>query len=529
MMKEVNVVSELFAHKNIEIKSVKGAKVGMAAMVGTYEAPARTAPGVRARGAAKLSTAAKLFDVLSEGTQRIAVYGFDKVTNVCYVVFDGVGYLIDTAGEIKTTAEPTHHTTLILPLVMSVISADGNIQRLLTAVMGDLAKGVEPDAADLWQFCDEFYYGYAYSHRTINMDVGGLAEEEVKRLFDSSDVKRQTFGLDSELFAKSKFDKEEAPKKTTAKKTRKTSKSKTATFIDRCLAGEFIIPHEWDADQKELIAPIDFLKGFVPTEDFEEAVNAITKAFKKGEPLNGEFFGKPGTGKTTIMMALSAALGLPYYPIIFSKHTEEDVIEGKTRIIKGHPEFVLTDIPKYWDKGGLFDFEEINSADPGVLIAFNMALESPGIIMRNGYEKVYRSPLSFVFACMNTGIEGTNPMPPALSTRFLRKWRVADPTERVFKEILSKKTSAPEEEVDWVYEAYTKVINYLKSPEVSEDELVNLLSMRACIGCIENIEDGQSPVRAVKNSIVNSIGEADLALGDAIEAEVLPDLRSADF
>lgn len=519
----LKLVQELYAHKFIT--SEAGVVIGMTATPGDIRCESKARSTVTAKGPAKISTAILLYDILfgkdSKGKEpRLAVYNCTTADAEIYVVFDGVGYLVQEE-EILSTGDPVHHTTQVIPSVLFAMKTDEELKKIFHSAVKRISKNDDPKP-DLFKFCDEFYYGYAFNHRVLLYNPGSITEEEVKRLFETGTLEKETFGLPDEVFTKSKYD-------TSKKAKSKTKKKEAHPFMERALKGEFLINHEWDEEQKSAIVPLDFLKDFVPTEDFKEAVISVNKAVSKGEPINGELFGKPGTGKTTIMMALSAATGLPYYPIVFSKHTEEDVLEGKTRIVNGKPEFVPTDIPKYWDKGGLFDLEEINSADPGVLIAFNMALEAPGIIMRNGYEKVYRSPLSFVFACMNTGIEGTNPMPPALSNRFLRKWRVADPDDGTFKEILSKKTGADPTVISWVYDAYKKVINYLKSPEVGEDELVNLLSMRSCVGAIENMYDGQAPKRAIINSIVNSIAEADLTLGDSIEEEVVSDLRDIKF
>lgn len=514
----INLARELYAHKNL--KAVNGTfTIGDVAVAGDplCESSARAFRRGR-KGPAKISTAALLYDVMRGG--RIGIYASkDSYDKVSYVVLDGVGYLFKD-GEVKCTGKPVHHSTLAIPFVARYIASNGAFKAAFIKVCEGITA-VSVELQPMFQFCDYFYYGYAVANKEVEMDET-LSEEEVKALFRNDIFERVSFGkpdLDG-CFAPSKF---ESASKTTAKEEKKTSPS-TISLIERAKKGEFIIPHSWD-DQKDSVIPLSFLDSFIPFPEWEEALVAITKAVEKKAPINGEFFGKPGTGKTVAMMALSAATGLPYYPVIFSKHTEEDVLEGKTRIVDGHPTFVETDIPKYWDKGGLFDLEEINAADPGVLVAFNMALEAPGIVERNGYEKVYRSPLSFVFACMNTGIVGTSPLPPALSNRFARKWRIKDPSEGIFLGILKKKTEAEESVIRWVYEAYTKVYNWLTSPEVGEDDLINLLSIRSCIGAIENIRDGQSPKRAVVNAIVNPIAETDLTLGDQLESEVIDDLR----
>lgn len=492
----------------------------------------------------KISKAAFLFDLIfgdeAKTVPRLAVY---ELKDLVYVVIDGVGYYINAERPdvVKTTGKPAHYRTMLVPFVIFAMCIGEYALKGTTEIMDTFSeyamdvfdaqtKGTLLQSANLYKFCDAFYYAFAKPIGSFTVDEGGISEAEVQRMFDNG-LWKYLLGLDESMFAQSKFEgllETSTPAKETEKKpAKKTSKKKNGkSFWDRCLAGDFRIDHDWDAEQEALIPKIP--EGFIVTTEFEEALSGALSAVMEGRPLTAEMFGKPGTGKTHMVMTLAAVLGMPYYPILFSDGTDETVTWGATVIEDDHPAFKPTDIPKFWDKGGMYDFEELNASRPGALIVFNMALESPGIIMRNANEKVYRSPLSFVFTCMNTGVDGTNPLPPALSDRFDSKWHVPDPTGDQFKAILKAQTGASDKAVAWVYEAYEQITNWLVKAD--ETDMLSRLSMRGCRGCINNMKSGQNPYRALHNSLVDSIGEKDAGLAAQIEDEVVKALlKEPDF
>lgn len=387
---------------------------------------------------------------------------------------------------------------------------------------------------------------HLYGRETLEYS-DDLLVSDIKKLFDEGCMRPEYLGFEKKLFAMSYLKRDSSSQQSGSGQTDLTYEQQ---FRIDCINGKYRIDYQWSDKQRAHIISADYLKNFEMTDSFMEMVNSayITardiikrhteKRIPYTDPLgysdlmyNRMLIGKPGTGKSSNVYALSAALGMPVYTVAFSKYTDESVAEGRTKIVNGHPTYIATDIPEFWDKGGIINCEEMNLADPAVTMGvFGQAFEQPFVIEKNGYEKIYRNPFTFVFCCENTGIEGTRPNSPALSNRFPVKWVIGDPGEDVFKSILKKKTGVDDCLIEWVYEAYEKTTNWLKSPKVGEEDKANLLSLRTCIGTVDSIvRFGMDPIRAVDNTIVSAVAEADLALAEQLKSEVICDLRDPEF
>lgn len=311
-------------------------------------------------------------------------------------------------------------------------------------------------------------------------------------------------------------------------------------------AGKYTVPYGWKEEQKEYIYSKGLLESFVPTETFVNILNKITfrlgrilKRMNEGadrvtalgqDYINLTLTGKPGTGKTAMIYALSAATGLPVYTTAGSHNTDEDEFEGKTKMVDGHPAAVPTDALKCFEDGGIFLIEEANLPQAAVIMgALGQAVEFPFILKKNGYETIRRHPLCIFITTMNVGTVGAKAMSQPFANRFKQSYVLNDPGSKVFIDILSKRTGESTKLCRWVYNAYTSILKCLdKNDAMADIESIKLaLSMRSCMGAIENIQEGQHPKDAIRDSIVGKIAEQDLEMSEICLRAVdsLPDFR----
>ena len=251
----------------------------------------------------------------------------------------------------------------------------------------------------------------------------------------------------------------------------------------------------------------------------KEGVEAIG-----GDYINLLMVGRPSTGKTTIANAVAAMTGMPIYTVPFSKHTEEDTVEGKNKVVEGKIGFVETEFLKAYEHGGIIVCEEINLADPGVVMgSMGQAIEKPFIVMRDGYIPVRRHPLCIVIGTMNTGTAGSKQLNQALSSRFKCTYTLEDPDRNTFINILAAQ-GYPKKNCRYVYDAYNKIITYLKKPEQSQEELCENITLRGCFGALECVEEGQTFKEALNNTLVGKIAEVDLEVANQVKMAVIDSL-----
>ncbi len=390
-------------------------------------------------------------------------------------------------------------------------------------------------------FCENIYYSALKYEPLVfdSLDYSEITLDEMVRFVNDSANGFSIVAEDKELpftqFLRKESENFNVKK---ARKRAKRTPKKESSFLDEIKDKKYFVNYSWDEKLADYIIPMSFLDKFEITEEFKEIVKKIKYHFDKvlermdlgmegakaigNDVINIIIVGKPGTGKTTLCYALSAATGIPVCTTKWSKYSDEDEFEGKTKIVEGKPTFVQTDALMFHELGGINVNEEINLADPSVTMGvLGQQLEYPYIVKKNGYETVVRHPLNIQIATMNVGTNGSQPLNQALANRFSASFMMDDPSDKTFVSILEKSSGADSKTCNWVYDAYKKVINYLNSPEVNEEEIVNYLSIRSCLSAISNMEEGQSCKRALVNSIVSTIASVDLTVARNVQAEVI--------
>lgn len=133
----------------------------------------------------------------------------------------------------------------------------------------------------------------------------------------------------------------------------------------------------------------------------------LVDGIAKGDTRSVNFTGPAGVGKTTICRAIAGCLGLPFILVGGSENIEESDLLGMRNIeaVDGVSVTTWTDGPitlaiRY---GAVLLFDEVNAAEPGILMKLNTILDGSKCLMLSTSEKVGVHP-NFVYCeAMNVG------------------------------------------------------------------------------------------------------------------------------
>ena len=95
--------------------------------------------------------------------------------------------------------------------------------------------------------------------------------------------------------------------------------------------------------------------------------------------------------------------------------------------------------------------------------------------------------------------------------------------------ILEAGTSLSKKACTWVYDVYTNIITLLSDPdtdcECDRNDVIAGLSLRTCMGTLENMEEGDDCFDAVDDTMIGSIARQDLALAREISTTIRNSVR----
>ena len=218
------------------------------------------------------------------------------------------------------------------------------------------------------------------------------------------------------------------------------------------------------------------------------------------------------------------------YVVSNSHNTDEDEYQGMTKMVDGKPTAVITDTMRCYEHGGILVLEEINLPMAAVVMgSLGQAVEYPFILKKDGYIPVRRHPLCIIISTMNTGTAGSKVLSQPFANRFKQSYILDDPEKGNFIKILSQ--IEPNEVIcSWVYECYDRIVNCIKQDNAVADidSILLSLSMRSCVGALENIQEGCEAREAVRNSIIGKIAEQDMEVAMSCE-KVLKSIPDPKF
>lgn len=551
MANNLNVTEILYGDK--KAIRVLGASSKNTNTVGPAGLGRYTARPTSAKGNSKFSGAAYVLDrIILDKAVNALEFDPSSRCNMVYVEFTGAdGTLYQATYEdnneisYANTEAATGYDALI-PLVMFALSGNSNatetkerFQKVLKEFNSEGAATVD----SVLGFCDCFYYEFLYKNKIEEVTVydDDLATQTTTQAYESgfADELDLLVPIAGKPFLKA-----------LEGVTLRTKKTATATAVssdmESCMAGSHVIPYEWKESQLCKIPSKDTLSDFIPSDAFysilkkiENRLGAVLNRWdtvKDDESMSDDqkrlaaiakdyinlfIVGKPGTGKTTAAYALGAATGMPVYTVAITKNTEEDTFQGMTKVVDGNFSFVSTDFLDAYTNGGIIILEEVNLADPAVIMgALGQAVEAPFILLKDGYEVVRRHPMCVIISTMNIGTNGAKSVSQAFSSRFKQTYILDDPKEEDFISILAKQ-GHDNKRCKWVYDAYTRINTYLKSPEVNAEDVCLNVTLRGCIGALENWSEGDSAKDALCNTLVGKIAEVDLELANNVKKDVI--------
>ena len=497
-----------------------------------------------------ISAIAILFDLLFLDKKRICAYQLKDDLSVIIQIDNHVYLFQGTV--IKTCSVVNLHEILIADAInfMAVTAyGDDELKSQFDFIKRKIARKEMVDEEDVGKFCD-IYYQLRKSVNKLIYDDSLTIEEINAAIRTTSCYQLESFkGIDD--LAEPVFT-IRASKKTS--KTAKMDDEKVNQFMQKCINGKYIVNYPWKEEQKEFIRKPEILNEYVPNAVFMKVLKKILFRTKKvitrinqqcaditnienniresiigNDYINITLIGKPGTGKTETLNALSAATGMPIYVTSGSHNTEEDEFQGMTKMVDGVPTSVPTDALTCFENGGIFVLEEANLILPAVLMgALGQAVEYPFILKKYGYQTIRRHPLCIFVTTMNIGTIGSKQVSQPFANRFRQTYEMNDPEEDIFIKILMTH-GAEKERASWVYQTYQSIIKSIEedNPMADTESILLSLSLRSCIGALENIEEGNSPKEAIRDSIINKIKEQDLEVASHCEEllDALPNLQ----
>lgn len=526
MTETILVSNLLYKNRRKELAYFPGVFVGEIGPAGMNISSYRKTTGA----GPKISAVARVFEAMKDGKIK-AICGDDTVY-VEFVSNDGNIYnaVCDGKSIDFLDEKPERNWETFIPLfVFETRPACENKELYNAMVTPSLGND------ELFLMCDSFYYGCAL-RKSVSVNTHEMSPVSVEAAMRSGLLHEKHPFCGQITLEKTDDAHPETPIGETA------SPVKEDDPFEAIRSGKHAIAYDWNDEQKTRIPALSSLDDFVPTAAFWKTSRKIKFRTDKilmrmdmgmtglealgKDTVNFFMTGKPGTGKTTIAKALAAAYQLPFYSVPIQKGTEEGTFQGLLKARDGKFEFCSTDFLNAFKNGGVIVLEELNLADPAILSgAIGQAVEAPYMIMEDELRPVYRHPLCIIIGTFNVGTAGSKEINPMLSSRFYQTYLVDDPSEDEFVERLMK-FDCDKKTAKKVYNAYSRILDYLKSPDVSALEYCKNVTFRGCVGAIQCLQEGSTLKEAIEDTLVGKIAEYDLDLANDVlhtVVEVLPD------
>jgi len=248
-------------------------------------------------------------------------------------------------------------------------------------------------------------------------------------------------------------------------------------------------------------APVAYVPKDIVYDDWCNYLPILLKAYQN--KLFTLIIGPKGTGKTTLVRKFAEKVGKPLYSINFSLRTKESHLVGTMMLENGSTRFALGIIPKSMQEGAILYLDELNAAEPDVLLRLDEALDDRReLVLKEAGETITVKAKEdwFVIATVNPlSHAGTKELPPQLLSRFPVRLYLDYPPPEVEKRIVQMYVNnATDGELDKAI----KLANKLREAAKVEDVYYSP-SIRETIAFAKLIDSGVKPKMAAEIVFAN--------------------------
>src|SRR4051794_724085 len=237
--------------------------------------------------------------------------------------------------------------------------------------------------------------------------------------------------------------------------------------------------------------------------DWNNALDILDKAYRLG--LFVLIIGPKGTGKTTLVRKFANLVNKDLSSINFSLRTRESHLIGTHTIDNGQINFMNGILVRSMTEGDLLYLDELNAAEPDVLLRLDEALddrrqlvlkESEGqtIIAKEGWFSIGTiNPLSHI---------GTKELPPQIISRFPIRIMLDYPPEETELEIIKKHINLSNNNNEQAIISAIRLANNLRRA-ASLEELFYSPSIRETIAFSKLVVNNTNPKDAAEIVFAN--------------------------
>ncbi len=237
--------------------------------------------------------------------------------------------------------------------------------------------------------------------------------------------------------------------------------------------------------------------------DWNNALDVMEKAHRSG--LFVIIIGPKGTGKTTLVRRFASQMKRELDSVNFSLRTRESHLVGTRTLDEGQVSFVEGVLVKSMRNGTILYLDELNAAEPDVLLRLDEALDDRRqLVLKEAEGQVIRAADDwFVVATINPlSHVGTKELPPQLLSRFPVRMRLEYPPEEIELDIVRRHVTVEESRIKEVKHAIQLAKNLREAAAV--EELYYSPSLRETIAFAKMLNAGMSARQAAEVVYANA-------------------------